>query len=91
MKDSTGKFCHKSYSIFSVAVSRKTPVNYIMLFFASTFLGAGLGWMSANYELIEVTIQKNNALCCKVAWAPGEVVQNQEGQGQGQKILNKFP
>merc|ERR1712168_513772 len=38
------------------SVSRKSPLNYIMLFFAATFLGLALGCVSANYEIDWVLI-----------------------------------
>jgi len=38
------------------SVSRKSPINYIMLFFASTFLGLALGWISASYDIFEVLL-----------------------------------
>jgi len=38
------------------SVSRKSPINYILLFFAATFLGLGMGCVSANYEIDWVLI-----------------------------------
>jgi len=38
------------------SVARKTPLNYIMLFFAATFFGLALGCVSACYEIDEVLL-----------------------------------
>jgi len=64
------KFCQEHWWIYIVffgcflafaiplgccpSVSRKSPGNYIMLFFASTFLGLAMGAIAANYEVEEV-------------------------------------
>merc|ERR1719192_731427 len=39
-----------------VSVARKKPVNFILLFFASTFMGGLLGCLSAFYEIDEVLL-----------------------------------
>jgi len=38
------------------SVARKKPINFILLFFAATFLGAGMGCVSANYSIDEVLL-----------------------------------
>jgi len=40
----------------SKTAARKSPLNYILLFFAATFFGLALGCMAAYYDVIEVLL-----------------------------------